>query len=196
MAVYLECKEGGSSKFWQCEAAGPKTVVTYGKIGAAGQKSEQKHASASAATQFLEKMKTEKLKKGYKVAGKAKPKAKPASAPKKAAAPTKAAAPKKAAGKAKATTKAKSAPKKAIAKTTTTTATKVAAKAKSKAPAGDAIAGVWTRSVRAVDLATEQVPIARTRLQSVTVILQGPFSALSMPPISTVRQIFSMFQNI
>ena len=52
MAVYLECKEGGSSKFWQCEASGKKTVVTYGKIGAAGQKSEQTHGSGRSSHQF------------------------------------------------------------------------------------------------------------------------------------------------
>ena len=63
MSVYLECKEGGSSKFWQCEASGKKTVVTYGKIGAAGQKDEKTHASPADATKFLDKMKAEKLKK-------------------------------------------------------------------------------------------------------------------------------------
>eukprot|EP00746_Dinoflagellata_sp_MGD_P146755 gnl/MRDRNA2_/MRDRNA2_79195_c0_seq1.p1 gnl/MRDRNA2_/MRDRNA2_79195_c0~~gnl/MRDRNA2_/MRDRNA2_79195_c0_seq1.p1 ORF type:complete len:535 (+),score=134.20 gnl/MRDRNA2_/MRDRNA2_79195_c0_seq1:92-1696(+) len=69
MKCYLECTEGGSSKFWQCLVKGNDTIVTFGKIGTAGLQQKKTHASPGHALQFFEKMKKEKQKKGYTAKG-------------------------------------------------------------------------------------------------------------------------------
>lgn len=69
MKCYLECVEGGSSKFWQCLVKGNDTTVTFGKIGTAGLQQKKTHPSPGHALQFFEKMKKEKEKKGYKAKG-------------------------------------------------------------------------------------------------------------------------------
>lgn len=61
----MECKEGGSSKFWQCAVKGSDTIVIFGKIGSAGIPQKKTHKSPADASKFFMKMKQEKLKKGY-----------------------------------------------------------------------------------------------------------------------------------
>jgi len=73
MACYLECSEGGAAKFWQCEILGGpilgvSTKVTFGKLGTSGTAQTKDHGSEEKARQFFAKMKSEKLRKGYKEA--------------------------------------------------------------------------------------------------------------------------------
>ena len=98
--VYLEFQDPKSSKFWQCERTGSKTVVTFGKIGTAGQKSEKQHGDDAKAAAFVEKLTAEKKKKGYAAKGGGS-----SSSSSSSKAPTM-----KAAAKAKAKAKAKAAP--------------------------------------------------------------------------------------
>lgn len=79
-SCHLTCTEGGADKFWTCEVSGNTTTVTFGKTGSSGQKATKKHKDEAAAKAFLQKLKTEKMSKGYKVEGGK------AAAPKKAAA--------------------------------------------------------------------------------------------------------------
>jgi predicted DNA-binding WGR domain protein len=62
----LECSEGGAAKFWQCEIITASTKVTFGKLGTTGTTQVKEHGSETKAKQFFAKMKSEKLRKGYK----------------------------------------------------------------------------------------------------------------------------------
>jgi len=73
---YLTCTEGGADKFWSCEVSGKSTTVTFGAVGTDGRKADKTHKDAAAAEAFLEKMRAEKEKKGYKAVAKGRAKAK------------------------------------------------------------------------------------------------------------------------
>jgi uncharacterized protein (TIGR02996 family) len=64
-----EFSEGSSNKFWDITLAGKSFTTTYGKIGANGQTSIKKFASAAEAKQEHDKLVAEKVKKGYALAG-------------------------------------------------------------------------------------------------------------------------------
>jgi predicted DNA-binding WGR domain protein len=66
MACYLECSEGGAAKFWQCQVIASSTKVTFGKLGTLGTSQVKEHGSEAKANQFFAKMKSDKLRKGYK----------------------------------------------------------------------------------------------------------------------------------
>jgi len=76
MSCHLECNEGSASKFWSCVVKGDQTTVTFGKIGTPGNTQSKTHKDAAAATKFFEKLKKEKMGKGYVEKGRAKAKAK------------------------------------------------------------------------------------------------------------------------
>jgi len=63
---------GGSSKFWEIEVDGKSFVVTWGKIGTAGQTQTKSFANPAKAQQEADKLVAQKTKKGY-VEGAAKP---------------------------------------------------------------------------------------------------------------------------
>lgn len=105
MKIYLEFREGSSSKFWSVEVEGDSHTVTYGKIGSAGRSKQSEFASNDDATADAEKQADKKRKKGYsdaveaaasaKAEPKASAKASAAKAPKKKAPKPKAAKAKK-----------------------------------------------------------------------------------------------------
>lgn len=64
-ARYFEFIGGGSSKFWEIEVRGAAFVTRYGRIGAAGQRTEKTFASEERARQEAERLVGEKTKKGY-----------------------------------------------------------------------------------------------------------------------------------
>lgn len=64
-AVYLECVEGNSSKFWEAQLDGLSIVVRYGRIGTKGTDSSKSFSNAQEAQQELERLIQSKLKKGY-----------------------------------------------------------------------------------------------------------------------------------
>jgi predicted DNA-binding WGR domain protein len=66
MACYLECSEGGAAKFWQCQVIAISTKVTFGKLGTLGTSQVKEHGSEAKANQFFAKMKSDKMRKGYK----------------------------------------------------------------------------------------------------------------------------------
>ena len=61
----LEFVGGSSSKFWEGRVEGTDLVVTFGRIGLAGQERRTACASTSAAQARLQKVAQEKLGKGY-----------------------------------------------------------------------------------------------------------------------------------
>eukprot|EP01104_Vermistella_antarctica_P020764 TRINITY_DN902_c0_g4_i1.p1 TRINITY_DN902_c0_g4~~TRINITY_DN902_c0_g4_i1.p1 ORF type:complete len:421 (+),score=119.57 TRINITY_DN902_c0_g4_i1:206-1468(+) len=63
--VYLECRTGGSKKFWQAETFGTTVIVEYGRIGSKGV--TQTKWTSDAAAFIADKVK-EKLRKGYRKA--------------------------------------------------------------------------------------------------------------------------------
>ena len=64
--VYLECNEGGSNKFYQIVRNIEEVSISYGKKGFAGTSSIKKFGNEEDAKSYLQKMKSEKLKKGYR----------------------------------------------------------------------------------------------------------------------------------
>jgi predicted DNA-binding WGR domain protein len=68
MACYLECSEGGAPKFWKCQILGASTTVSFGKLGTSGTAQTKDHGSEEKAAQFFAKIKSEKVRKGYKEA--------------------------------------------------------------------------------------------------------------------------------
>lgn len=56
---------GTSSKFWEPELQGNTFIVTYGRIGTAGQRKEKVFADEKAARREYEKKVAEKLREGY-----------------------------------------------------------------------------------------------------------------------------------
>ncbi|UJW31147.1 DUF4132 domain-containing protein [Saccharothrix sp. AJ9571] len=61
----LEYIGGGSAKFWEGVVRGTEVVVTWGRIGTAGQSKRKEFGSAQDAAAFLAKQADEKVKKGY-----------------------------------------------------------------------------------------------------------------------------------
>jgi DNA ligase-1 len=65
-SFYYECKEGGSSKFYELRRVGGDVKIRYGRIGTDGVASEKSFgADISAASQFVTRTVAEKEKKGY-----------------------------------------------------------------------------------------------------------------------------------
>jgi uncharacterized protein (TIGR02996 family) len=64
-----ELVEGTSNKFWEITLAGTSFTTTYGKIGANGQTTIKKFASAAEARLAHDKLVAEKVKKGYVAVG-------------------------------------------------------------------------------------------------------------------------------
>ena len=65
----FEFVEGTSSKFWEVERKGSTLVITFGRIGTAGQTQEKAHGSDAAAESALDKLVREKTGKGYSEVG-------------------------------------------------------------------------------------------------------------------------------
>ncbi|AGC47731.1 WGR domain-containing protein [Myxococcus stipitatus DSM 14675] len=61
----FEFVEGTSSKFWQPEVQGNVFIVTFGRIGTAGQRKEKGFPDAAAAQREYEKKVAEKVREGY-----------------------------------------------------------------------------------------------------------------------------------
>lgn len=65
-SAYLECTEGGSSKFYEIIRNNDKVSIRYGRIGTDGVKSDKEFKGDTlAAAKFFEKTVAEKAKKGY-----------------------------------------------------------------------------------------------------------------------------------
>ncbi|NVJ20216.1 MULTISPECIES: WGR domain-containing protein [Myxococcus] len=62
----FEFVEGTSSKFWQPEVQGNTFIVTYGRIGTAGQRKEKAFPDAAGAEREYEKKVAEKVREGYR----------------------------------------------------------------------------------------------------------------------------------
>ncbi len=60
-----ECTTGGSNKFWEVEVVKNELIVRFGKIGTEGQTNEKTFTSKAEAQKALDKLKKEKLGKGY-----------------------------------------------------------------------------------------------------------------------------------
>jgi predicted DNA-binding WGR domain protein len=85
----FEFVEGSSSKFWEPGLQGSTFIVTYGRIGTAGQRKEKGFPDEESARREYERKVAEKLREGYKeVSGEGEASA-PASAPEKKAPPPK-----------------------------------------------------------------------------------------------------------
>jgi uncharacterized protein (TIGR02996 family) len=69
----FEFKDGTSNKFWTIDLQGKSFMVTFGKIGSAGQSQEKKFRSEPAARAACDKLVAEKLRKGYVETGAAQP---------------------------------------------------------------------------------------------------------------------------
>lgn len=67
----LEYIGGGSEKFWEGARNGVDVVVSWGRIGTAGQTKRREFPTAEAAEEFLAKQVGDKLRKGYVDAGQA-----------------------------------------------------------------------------------------------------------------------------
>jgi len=61
----LEFVEGTSRKFWQARREGSDAVIAFGRIGTTGQSQRKQFADAERAGAEIEKLVTEKLRKGY-----------------------------------------------------------------------------------------------------------------------------------
>jgi predicted DNA-binding WGR domain protein len=61
----FEFVEGGSSKFWSPELQGNTFIVTFGRIGTAGQRKEKVFPDEESAQREYEKKVAEKLREGY-----------------------------------------------------------------------------------------------------------------------------------
>jgi predicted DNA-binding WGR domain protein len=65
LSTYLECREGGTSKFWAAQREGKALHVHWGRIGTAGQQQVKQFPSPAEAKAELERWVAEKQKKGY-----------------------------------------------------------------------------------------------------------------------------------
>jgi predicted DNA-binding WGR domain protein len=61
----FEFIEGSSSKFWEADVSASSFVVTYGRVGSAGQRKEKAFASADLAQREMDRKVAEKLREGY-----------------------------------------------------------------------------------------------------------------------------------
>ncbi len=64
-----EFSEGSSNKFWEITLDGSSFTTTWGKIGTAGQSTTKSFDTAAKAQAEHDKLVTEKVKKGYQLAG-------------------------------------------------------------------------------------------------------------------------------
>jgi predicted DNA-binding WGR domain protein len=62
----FEFVEGSSSKFWEPELQGSTFIVTYGRIGTAGQRKEKAFPDEESARREYERKVAEKVREGYK----------------------------------------------------------------------------------------------------------------------------------
>lgn len=62
----FEFVEGSSSKFWEPELKGNTFIVTFGRIGTAGQRREKAFADEAGALKEYEKKVAEKVREGYR----------------------------------------------------------------------------------------------------------------------------------
>lgn len=62
----FEFVEGSSSKFWEPELQGNTFIVTFGRIGTAGQRKEKAFPDEAAARKEYEKKVAEKVREGYR----------------------------------------------------------------------------------------------------------------------------------
>jgi predicted DNA-binding WGR domain protein len=62
----FEFVEGGSSKFWEPELKGSTFIVTFGRIGTAGQRKEKAFPDEASARREYEKKVAEKQREGYR----------------------------------------------------------------------------------------------------------------------------------
>src|SRR5512143_1874861 len=62
----FEFVEGSSSKFWSPELQGNTFIVTYGRIGTAGQRKEKAFPDEESARREYDKKVAEKLREGYR----------------------------------------------------------------------------------------------------------------------------------
>lgn len=62
----FECVEGRSSKFWEASQEGCSVTVRYGRIGTSGQSQTKTFDTPQRAAREIEKLASEKLKKGYR----------------------------------------------------------------------------------------------------------------------------------
>jgi predicted DNA-binding WGR domain protein len=62
---YLECVEGGSSKFYEITLSGTEVNSRYGKIGTSGQTTSKSFDTVEKAKAFYDKTLKEKMSKGY-----------------------------------------------------------------------------------------------------------------------------------
>ncbi|NNB87716.1 WGR domain-containing protein, partial [Corallococcus exiguus] len=61
----FEFVDGNSSKFWMPEVQGANFIVTYGRIGTAGQRKEKAFPDEEAALREYNKKVAEKVREGY-----------------------------------------------------------------------------------------------------------------------------------
>ncbi|MFP2928162.1 WGR domain-containing protein, partial [Pyxidicoccus sp. 3LG] len=62
----FEFVEGSSSKFWEPELNGSTFIVTFGRIGTAGQRKEKAFPDEASARREYEKKVAEKTREGYR----------------------------------------------------------------------------------------------------------------------------------
>ncbi|EMO65006.1 WGR domain protein [Leptospira borgpetersenii serovar Pomona str. 200901868] len=65
MKHHLTYKDDKSDKFWNIEVSGTSFTVTYGKTGTAGQTSVKDFDTEEKCLKEVQKLLSEKLKKGY-----------------------------------------------------------------------------------------------------------------------------------
>jgi DNA ligase-1 len=61
----FEFSEGRSNKFWEISATGTEVTVRFGRIGTVGQTQVKSFPDAAAASKHVEKLISEKVRKGY-----------------------------------------------------------------------------------------------------------------------------------
>jgi predicted DNA-binding WGR domain protein len=65
LSTYLECREGGASKFWSVQCEDKVLHVHWGRLGTKGQHQVKRFPSPAEAKAELERLAAEKQKKGY-----------------------------------------------------------------------------------------------------------------------------------
>jgi len=61
----LELIEGNSAKFWEATQEDCAVIICFGRIGTKGQTIRKTFGTPGRATQEMEKLKAEKIRKGY-----------------------------------------------------------------------------------------------------------------------------------
>lgn len=65
MTRHFEYTEGNSAKFWEISRQDSEVTVRFGRIGTQGQTQTKTFGDGDSATRHVEKLITEKTKKGY-----------------------------------------------------------------------------------------------------------------------------------